>query len=290
WVDKYQGGDPLAENSGQTYGNYVSTMQQRTDVVYVGANDGMLHAFRSGYFSGPNSFLLKQKTAYEMFAYVPGYSLETIQNATTSSSNYSDPQYGHRFDVDASPGTGDLFYQGHWHTWLVGGLGAGGNAIYALDVTNPGMAGSSNFTEASAASTVIGEWDYLFGNTNLTCANDTGTACGMHLGYTYGVPQIRRLHNGSWGAIFAAGPRSSLGDAGIYVMLVDPVNGPGANGSNITFYYLSTGVGTPAAPDAIYAVAASDVDGDHITDYVYAGDSLGNIWRFDLTSTNPAQW
>jgi type IV pilus assembly protein PilY1 len=290
WVDKYQGGDPLAENSGQTYGNYVSAMQQRTDVVYVGANDGMLHAFRSGYFSAPNTYQPGSNDGHEMFAYVPGYSLETIQNATTSSSNFSDPQYGHRFDVDATPGTGDIFYQGQWHTWLIGGLGAGGNAIYALDITNPGMAGASNFTEANAASTVIGEWDTLFGNTNLTCANDTGIACGMHLGNTYGVPQIRRFHNGSWGAVFSAGAKSAQGDAGIFVMLVDPINGPGANGSNITFYYFSTGVGTLLAPDAIYSVAASDVDGDHITDYIYAGDSLGNIWRFDLTSTNPAQW
>ena len=39
--------------------------------------------------------------------------------------------------VDATPGTGDLFYNGLWHTWLYGGLGAGGNAIYALDITNP---------------------------------------------------------------------------------------------------------------------------------------------------------
>ncbi|HLW25629.1 MAG TPA: PilC/PilY family type IV pilus protein [Steroidobacteraceae bacterium] len=292
WADLYQGADPLPENSGQTYGNYVTSMQQRTNVVYVGANDGMLHAFRSGYFSSPTQYQPGFNDGYEMFAYMPGYILETIQTATSAASNFSDPQYGHHYDVDASPGTGDVFYQGQWHTWLVGGLGAGGNAIYALDITNPGMAGSSSVTEANATSTVIGEWSTLLGATNLTCANDSGTACGTHLGNTYGVPQIRRFHNGSWGAVFAAGPKSAQGDAGIFVMLIDPVNGPGANGSNLTFYYFSTGVGAPlpGVPDAIYAVSASDLDGDHITDYVYAGDSLGNVWRFDFTSANPAQW
>ena len=54
------------------------------------------------------------------------------------------------------PGTGDLFFGGQWHTWLVGGLGVGGAAIYALDVTNPS---ASNFTEGNAASIVIGEWN-----------------------------------------------------------------------------------------------------------------------------------
>jgi type IV pilus assembly protein PilY1 len=299
WVDKYQVADPLSENSGQTYGNFKNTMQQRTNVVYAGANDGMLHGFRSGYFSAPNTYQKATNDGYEVVAYVPGYVAESIQNATYASDNYSDPQYGHFYDVDAPPGTGDLFYQGQWHTWIVGGLGPGGSAIYALDITNPGMAGSSNFSEGSAASTVIGEWDTLSGVTNLTCANDSGIACGTHLGLTYGAPQIRRFHNGSWGAVFGAGPKSAQGDAGIYVMLVDPTNGPGAGGSNITFYYFSTGVGNNSGPivngvsttaDSIYWVAASDLDGDHITDYVYAGDSLGNVWRFDLTSTNPAQW
>lgn len=290
WVDKYQVADPLNENSGQTYGAYMAAQQQRTNIVWAGANDGMLHGFRTGYFSAPNQYQAGLNDGYEMMAYVPGYIVDTIQNATTSASNYSDPQYGHHYDVDAPPGTGDLFYQGRWHTWIVGGLGPGGNAIYALDVSNPGMAGADNFSEGNAAGIVIGEWSTLSGNTSLSCANDTTLACGYHLGKTYGVPQIRRFHNGSWGAVFGSGVGSSQGDAGIFVMLVDPVNGPGASGSNITFYYFSTGVGTSASPDSIYYVAASDLDGDHITDYVYAGDSQGNVWRFDLTSTNPAQW
>src|SRR6202000_1646603 len=70
--------------------------------------------------------------------------------------DYSNPQYGHNFLLDATPGSGDLFYGGRWHSWLVGGLGIGGAAIYALDVTNPS---ASNFTEGNASSIVIGEWN-----------------------------------------------------------------------------------------------------------------------------------
>ncbi len=74
------------------------------------------------------------------------------------------------------------------------------------------------------------------------------------------------------------------GDAGIYVMLVDPTSG------GITFYYLSTSTGSTTTPNGIFYATPADLDGDHITDYVYAGDLLGNIWRFDLTSTNPGKW
>ncbi len=299
WTDKYDTtGDTMSENSGQTYATFSSTYQNRTNVVYSGANDGMLHAFRSGYFSA-GAYQTSSNDGYEMLAYVPGYTVNTIQS-TTAARNYSDPQYGHRFDVDATPGTGDVFYANQWHTWLVGGLGPGGNAIYALDITNPGMSGGNSFTEGNASSTVIGEWSYLNGSTNLTCANDAGpgTPCGYNLGQTYGVPQIRRFHNGMWGAVFGNGYHSKNGDGGIYVMLINPSTGA------ITFYYLSTSTGSvpsgytscanvPAGTstcNGIYYAASADLDGDNITDYVYAGDLLGNVWRFDLTSTNPANW
>jgi type IV pilus assembly protein PilY1 len=291
WVDKFDAtGDTLSENTGQTYASYVSSYQNRTNVVYVGANDGMLHGFRTGYFSAPNTYQGGTNDGYEMMAYVPGYSLSTIQN-NFAPHNYSDPQYGHHFDVDATPASGDLFYSGTWHTWLVGGLGPGGSAIYALDVTNPGMNGANGFAESggsgatsTAASTVIGEWGYLAGVTNLACVNDSGTACGMNLGQTFGTPQIRRFHNGSWGAVFGNGYMSSTGDAGIYVMLVNPSSGA------VTFYYLSTSTGSSTNPNGIYYAAPADLDGDNIADYVYAGDLQGNLWRFDLTSTNPAKW
>jgi len=286
WFDKLNAtGDTFAENAGQTFAAFAAANQTRTDVVYAGANDGMLHAFRSGYFDTNGVYQSASNDGYEMMAYVPGYVVDTIQT-NTAALNYSDPQYGHRFNVDATPGWGDLFYQGTWHTWLIGGLGPGGKAIYALDVTNPGALGASSFSELSPTSTVIGEWSYYGGTTNLSCANDSSptTPCGQNLGDTYGVPQIRRFHNGMWGAVFGNGRNSINGDGGIYVMLVDPTT------AAITFYYLSTSTGSTSTPNGIYYAAPADLDGDYIVDYVYAGDLLGNVWRFDLTSTNPMNW
>jgi type IV pilus assembly protein PilY1 len=95
------------------------------------------------------------------------------------------------------------------------------------------------------------------------------------------VPVIRRLHNGTWGVIFGNGYGSSTGDAGIYIMTVS------ATGAK-TFFYLSAG--QSGKNNGIASPSPADFDGDHITDYVYAGDLLGNVWRFDLTSSDPSKW
>jgi type IV pilus assembly protein PilY1 len=297
WKDQYPNGGTTAaptppENVGsaQTYANFASTLQTRTNVVYTGANDGLLHGFRSGSFDTSNNYVATSNDGLEVLAYMPAYIVNTINSFSTVSNDFSNPQYAHHFDVDATPGTGDLFYGNAWHTWLVGGLGPGGNAIFALDITNPGLASADNFSESGgvAQSTVIGEWSTTTTTsgttttttTTLTCAN--ASSCGNNLGKTYGTPQIRRFHNGNWGFIVGNGFGSSTGDAGIYVVSVNSASGA------LTWYYLSTGQAGTA--DGIAFPAAEDLDHDNITDYVYAGDLLGNLWRFDLTDSNPANW
>jgi type IV pilus assembly protein PilY1 len=303
WKDSYPNGGSTAaptppENgsSAQTYAAFVTAQQTRTNVVYSGANDGLLHGFRSGSFDKTNTYVTTDNDGLEVLAYMPAYILNNINSNTNVSNNYSNPQYGHHFDVDATPGTGDLFYGNQWHTWLVGGLGPGGNAIYALDITLPGVAGAGNFTESAAKTTVIGEWSTTTSTSGtttstITCANVT--SCGNNLGRTYGTPQIRRFHNGDWGFIAGNGFGSSTGDAGIYVVTVDSTSGA------LTWYYLSTGQpvttgcggATPSSTcDGIAFPAAEDLDHDNVTDYVYAGDLLGNLWRFDLTDSDPTKW
>jgi type IV pilus assembly protein PilY1 len=361
FADLYQGGT-MPENTGQTYGAFATQELSRTNVVYVGGNDGFMHAFRSGYFNSSgvyagtgsgSSFVGTENDGAELLAYMPAYVFNHIQTASAvttvtttggstttttvstanSALNYSDPQYGHQFEVDATPGTGDVFYNGLWHTILVSGLGPGGAGIFALDITNPensavtsdptfssptfSTTGTSSGSSTNSANTgvVIGDWSttstttttitkncsvshgttYCTSSTanttaigsTLSCTGTTSTVntaanCGLNLGNTYGTPQIRRFHSGQWGAVFGNGFGSSSGDAGIYVMLLNATTGAP------TFYYISAK--KTGTSDGIAYVSTADLDGDHITDYVYAGDLLGNIWRFDLTSTNPAQW
>jgi type IV pilus assembly protein PilY1 len=387
----------MPENTGtQTYVQYKTAEQGRLNVVYAGANDGFLHGFEAGSFDPLGNFCGTVNSSItcaatpndgkEVLAYMPGSTVYSPALSTTTGGcagtniitgtvaqnihgwtpaigtgtscetpelDYSATPYGHNFFVDATPGTGDLFYNNVWHTWVVGGLGFGGAAIYALDVTNPSI-----FSEGGTVpqNVVIGEWN----SSTINCINPaTGlsASCGTHLGNTFGTPQIRRLHNGDWAAIFGNGFSSSSGDAGIYVMLINP---SGATYGTTQFYYLSTnpsgtasnnifsGTGSQSAGvvtisavttgaiaigdvlngagvepgskvisfvtgtggTGTYNVSTSgtvssgavtvgngiayttpaDLDGDHITDFVYAGDLQGNVWRFDLTSNNPSYW
>jgi len=290
WSDRINSSDPLAENSagsGNTYPAYVTAQQNRQQVVYVGSNDGLLHGFRSGTYNATTG-TYANNDGVELLAYMPGTVLQNALAATPgvqqihSSSNsqvdYSNAQYGHNFWVDGTPGTGDLFLNGQWRTWLVGGLGPGGAAIYALDVTNPG-----SFSEGNASSIVVGEWN----PSTISCVGNGG--CGSNLGNTYGTPQIRRLHDGNWAFIFGNGIGSASGDGGIFVAVLNGPSGPSGYPTP-KFYYLSTHTGSSGSPNGIAYVAAADLDGDHIADYVYAGDIQGNLWRFDLTSATETNW
>jgi type IV pilus assembly protein PilY1 len=308
WKDRLQPAVTPAETSGaQTYTQYIAAQQTRQNVVYVGANDGMLHGFRSGAFNSSNVYDTTTNDGLEVLAYVPGAVLQSARSSTpalpctstvatstvvqnihgespqssgcfNSTLDYSNIQYGHNFFVDATPTTGDLFYgttasTASWHTWLVSGMGPGGAALFALDITTP-----SNFSESSAAaaSTVIGEWT----PSNLTCAIVSN--CGNNLGNTYGTPLIRRLHDGNWAVIFGNGFNSASGDAGVYIMTIN------ATTAARTFYYLSTG--QSGTGDGIAYVSSVDLDGDRIVDYLYAGDLLGNVWKFDLTGASESSW
>ena len=276
WRDRLYSAATIAEDAGgaQTYPQYVTAQQTRLNVIYVGANDGFLHGFRAGSFDASNNFIPTYNDGQEVLAYMPGAVLQNI-HSTTSAVDYASIQYAHAFDVDAAPATGDVFYGNSWHTLLVGGLGPGGAAIYMLDVTNPS---TTNFRESNAASVVLGEWT----SATISCTNVS--SCGKYMGNTYGTPQLRRLHDGNWAAIFGNGLGSSSGDAGVYIMTIN------SSTAAKTCYYLSTGAGSSASPNGIAFVTPVDLDGDHITDYIYAGDLQGNLWRFDLTSNIESNW
>ena len=259
-----------------SYLNFATSYANRTNIVYVGANDGMLHGFRAG---NPND-------GKEMIAYVPNAVVNSIHTSNTSL-DYSSPSYGHNAFVDATPGIGSLYYASNWHTWVVGGLGAGGNAtgaignantagngvIYALDITDP-----TTFQESNASKLVLGEWS----SSTITCVNDS--ACKNKLGSQYGTPVVRLLHDGNWAVIFGNGRNNANGTSGIFVMSVD--QGTGA----ITFRYFDTKSGSTTSMNWIDYTTPVDLDSDGVVDYVYAGDAYGQIWRLDLTNSDPSKW
>ena len=282
WIDKLDKDNPKAtlnENlaGAQTYAAFIAAQKTRQHVVYSGANDGLLHGYRAGASDADGVFVNNPNfpnDGREVLAYMPAAMLTRIHN-TNVALDYANPQYAHIFGVNATPYAGDLFYDKAWHTWLVGGLGEGGAAIYALDISTP-----DNFSEIKAAALVKFELTPA-AITVKGCANpNLPRDCGPNLGKTYGTPQIRRFHNGKWGVVFGNGLESASGKAGIYILIV------GDSGAT-SLYFLDTG---SVAPNGISFVTPVDLDQDHITDYVYAGDIKGNVWRFDLTSTSEAGW
>ncbi len=278
------------------YPIWAASVATRTNVVYVGANDGLMHGFSAGSYSNLTTYNTtlnttgssgNLNTGQELIAYIPGSVLNDGTSVTTvdaihdsqvtTALDFTSPNYGHNWYIDSPPGSGDLYYGGAWHTWVVSGFGPGGQGLFILDGTNP-----ANFSESNAASLVIGEWTSV---TLPNCTN-TGAACGNNLGDTYGVPQIRRFHNGSWGIVFGNGFGSGSGDAGVYIMTVNPAD----TTPTFSLYYLSTHTGSTSSPNGIAYTSPSDLDGDHIVDYIYAGDLQGHLWRFDVTSQNPSNW
>lgn len=249
WKDNHLKGDPgnFPENAGTPYSNpgsngFAQQNANRDPMVYVGANDGMLHGFDAN-------------TGAERIAYVPGTLLDDVDALT-------EPGYTHRYYVDGSPATGDAFFGGEWHSVLVGGMNNGGNAVYALDITDP-----DSFSEANASSTVL--WEY--------------TASGA-LGQTYGKPSISRLHNGDWAALFGNGYNSEGRSASLHIVrMADGIPVRSAIDTN-------SAPAADAYPNGLSEVTPIDVDGDFIIDYVYAGDLYGNMWRFDLTSKSTSEW
>ena len=202
FADKLYSSAVAAEGASgaQTYATFASNYAGRENIVYVGANDGFLHGFRSGSInSNQLSTATYANDGREVLAYMPSVVLNGFDSATPAY-DYSSTNYSHTYGVDASPRGDDLFYSGAWHTWLVGGLGQGGSAVYALDITNPNI-----FSEANASSLVVKEWN----GATLSCVGNS--TCGSNLQNTFGTPVIWRFHaqNGAgsnkWGVVFGNG-------------------------------------------------------------------------------------
>lgn len=257
YPDNWGSGAP--ENSA-LYSGFKTSHSERTAVVYVGANDGMLHGFKAEGNGGGT----------ELLAYVPSAVYDNLNRLT-------DDAYTHRFFVDGSPTYGDVFYDGAWHTVLVGGLNKGGQGVYALDVTDP-----TRFTESATDAASVVLWEF-------TDADDPD------LGYTFGQPALVRMQNGKWAAVFGNGYNSSEADgaagdghAKLFIVFI----GDGADGSwdNGDYIEIDTGSGDETTPNGIATVSPVDDDGDYVVDFIYAGDLQGNLWKFDVSGSNASQW
>ncbi|MGY6276210.1 pilus assembly protein [Methylomonas sp. MgM2] len=247
---------PSAATERSTYAAFVTGKSSRPPMVYEGANDGMIHGFRAD--------ISHADKGKELMAYIPAAVYGNLSFLT-------EPEYSHRYYVDGSPNVGDTYINGSWKTLLVGGLGKGGKAVFALDISSPYSYGGD-----TAGDNVL--WEYS-GSSDPDTANDgTGVTDADGMGYTFSQPQIGRLQSGDWVAIFGNGYNSASERAFLYIVNL-------SNGGLIRKIPTSTSVSNGLSTPRLY-----DSDGDKIIDYVYAGDLQGNMWKFDLTSANSSEW
>jgi type IV pilus assembly protein PilY1 len=247
---------------------HISAMTDRQPMVYVGGNDGMLHAFyaaddrmdsTTGHIvaSGGVNVL----GGDEAWAFIPTAVIPNLYKLADK--NYS---LQHQYYVDGSPVTADICVSNCttpgtavWKTILVSGLNGGGKSYFALDITNPAQPKAL--------------WEFTEPN----------------LGYTYGNPKVVKLKptlsypGGQWVVLLTSGYNNDSGDGQGYLYVVDAYTGALATDVNGTGI-IGTGVGSVATPSGLGRLDAPLVTPgvDATAMAVYAGDMLGNLWRFDI--------
>lgn len=236
---------PGAEGSSYTTFRASSAYINRRPMLYVGSNDGMLHGF-----DARKNIDKVTSGGTEIFAYLPNALFPELSKLTS-------PTYSHQYFVDGISNVGDVYYDSSWHTLLAGVTGAGGRAVFALDITDPDSFGSSSAL-----------WEF----TNLS---DTD------LGYTIGQPTLAKMEDGSWAIIVANGYNSEAGKAVLFVL--DAKTGA-------VLKKLDTGVGDATTKNGLSSPIAVDTDADQKVDTVYAGDLYGNLWKFNLNFSSAASW
>lgn len=195
---------------------------------------------------------IDRTTGNEKWAYIPSFVLPQLYKLADA--NYPN---NHMYLVDGSPIMGDIYTSTGWKTILVGGLNAGGRGYYALDVTNP------------QAPLLL--WEFS--------ATD--------LGYSFGNPVITKLSNGTWVVMFSSGYNNiNAGDGNGHLYVLDANTGGTLTSMKLDTNIAASPVGSNASPSGLAKINAyitSDLD--NTAQFVYGGDLLGNVWRFDINAS-----
>ena len=248
-------GDKVRYISGDSVAGYRTRSQKLGDIVNSAPvfADGMV-------YSGGNDGMLHAfdaLTGDEIFAYVPNLIFDQLYRLT-------DPAYTHRFYVDLTPtikkGAGVLGGT-TTRTLLVGGLRKGGKGYFGLNVTDAKTIANEN----DAAARVL--WEFP------KTADDD-------MGYSFSKPVVVRTNSTTypWVVIFGNGYNSTNGSSVLYV--IHPETGA-----------LIRKIPAGTGPDnGLSSPMAVDTSHDERIDFVYAGDLKGNLWKFDLTHSDPSFW
>lgn len=242
-------------NYGDTgYAAYKTSQSTRKAMLYVGANDGMMHAFNAG------SLADNPLAGQEAWAFIPTMVLPNLYKLADD--NYKNK---HSYSVDATGVVGDVYDGSNWKTILVAGLNAGGKGYFAMDVSDP------NSPKAL--------WE--FKQKNATCYDGTAATADAdcYVGLTFGRPIISKLGN-QWVVFVTSGYNNVSGntlDGHGFLYALDAITGK-------IVMRLDTNTGTATDPSGLAQLTnfVDNADVNNRTLRLYGGDLLGNLWRFDV--------
>jgi type IV pilus assembly protein PilY1 len=251
-------GAPAVAVPGADYRIFFETYKNRAKAVYVGANDGMLHAFDAS-------------SGIELFAYIP-------QALIGGLTQLSRPDYKHRPFVDGAITVTEAQVQGAWKTVLAAGMGGGAQGIFALDVSNP-----ADFKGGLGAL-----WEF-------TDSDDPDMGNVLHLPViarfntrlVAGVPEFRYF------VLVGSGVNNYLGDghanplapAVLFLLSLDKKSGePWQLGVN--YFKFKKPILDTSLPNGLSSPTVILSEGGAVS-YAYACDLQGNLWRFDFTGSLP---
>lgn len=235
-------GAATAGAAGPGYAAFALRWRQRQRLVYVGANDGMLHAFDWGDGS-------------EHFAFIPPALLPALHQLSSSSA-------APRAWVDGSPGQGEALVGGQWRSVLASGMGMGARGLFALDITDPAAAPALLWQFSDADDGAVGYIDAPPQVIKLRVAAPNGTLAFRYFALV--ANGVNRADGASDGALFL-------------LALDKAASAPWRLGDN---YFRLTAPASPAANALAPPAITLNLDGSAHS--AYAGDLQGTMWRFDL--------
>ncbi|EMT2143030.1 pilus assembly/adherence protein PilC, partial [Neisseria gonorrhoeae] len=267
--DKYSQRYRIRENGNRDLGDIVNS-----PIVAVGgylataANDGMVHIFKKNGGSDERSYNLK-------LSYIPGtMPRKDIESKDSTLAKelrtFAEKGYvGDRYGVDGGFVLRQVNLNGQDRVFMFGAMGLGGRGAYALDLSKI----NGNYPAAAPL------FDVKDGDNNGKNGKNR-----VELGYTVGTPQIGKTQNGKYAAFLASGYAAKN-------------IGSGDNKTALYVYDLGNTLGTPIAKievkdgkGGLSSPTLVDKDLDGIVDIAYAGDRGGNMYRFDLSDSDPNKW
>jgi Tfp pilus tip-associated adhesin PilY1 len=273
-------GKPLLNFSDPGYSTYATLRQSRQPMIFVAANDGMLHAFYTASDNmDSNGYVVSSggtavTAGAEAWSFIPSIEMQNLYKLADK--NYANQ---HQYFTDGTPVVTDICISNCtnsasavWKTILVAGMNGGGRGYYALDITNPGAPKALwEFTDVADP-----------------MVSPSINTVDSNMGYSYGNPTIAKTGLGNWVVMFSSGYNNvSPGDGQGHLYVLNAYTGTldtNVNPTGPVPGVLDTGVGSTTTPSGLARISAEVVDPqtDLTTVAVYGGDLLGNLWRFDV--------